>query len=371
MDTDVCRPGELTRADREAWSALQAAAAGQGLPELANPFLAPEFTVAVGQVRRDTRVAVVRGGGSTDTGSPAAFLPFQRSRFGVGRAVGLGLSDCQGMVAAPGFHCDGPGLLRACGLAVWEFDHLVSGPQPFAGYASGAFASPVIDVADGPEAFWSALRARSPNFTRRTLGKGRKLGREAGELVYVHDERDPRMLEVLRGWKSAQYRRTGRGDRFARPWIVELVDRLFHTRTDRFAGQLSVLYAGGRPVAAHFGLRSDRVLSTWFPAYDPAYGKYSPGLLLHLRMAEASAAQGLASVDMGRGAKAYKDALKSRELTVHEGWVTRRHPVALGRRMHRAPVRALRNAVVSRPELFGPADRLLKRLGSFRPKGRN
>ncbi|MGO4431008.1 GNAT family N-acetyltransferase, partial [Streptomyces sp. MCAF7] len=101
---------------------------------------------------------------------------------------------------------------------------------------------------------------------------------------------------------------------------------------------------------------------------DTAFAKYSPGLVLHLRMAEGAAAQGVAYLDLGRGEKEYKNSLKTRDLSVSEGWVTRRHPVALGHRARRAPIRTLRNTVLSRPELFGPADRLLKRLGSIRTK---
>ncbi|MGW1890981.1 GNAT family N-acetyltransferase [Streptomyces sp. NPDC002004] len=363
MDIRVHRPGELTSADRAAWTAFQSKAHLNGAPELANPFLSPEFALAVGHCRRGVRIAVAR-----EHGEPAAFFPFQRSVTGVGRAVGLGVSDCQGIVHRPGFTWNAQELLRACGLALWEFDHLVEGQTPFEAGASGSFPSPVMDIDQGYETYLDRLRAQSPKFTRTTLAKERKLGRDHGDLRYVHDERDPEVLRTLMGWKSAQYRRTGRSDRFAHPWISELVHRLFHTRSEPFAGLLSVLYANGRPVAAHFGLRSERVVACWFPAYDPAFGKYSPGLILHLRMAEAAAADGIAYLDLGRGQKEYKDSLKTRELSVFEGWVTRPHPVAFGHRVRRAPVRALRNTVQSRPELFEPADRLLKRIGKIRAR---
>lgn len=260
MNISVYRPGELTAADRAAWSALQSKAHLHGAPELANPFLSPEFTLAVGRCRRGVRIAVVRQGGE-----PVAFFPFQRTTTGVGRAVGLGVSDCQGLVHGPGFTWDSRELLRACGLAVWEFDHLVEGQEPFEAEASGTFPSPVMDVDRGYETYLAELRARSPKFTRTTLAKDRKLGRDHGEVRYVHDERDPKALLTLMGWKSAQYRRTGRSDRFAQPWITRLTHQLFHTRSEPFAGTLSVLYAGGKPVAAHFGLRSERVMACWFP----------------------------------------------------------------------------------------------------------
>ncbi|GAA2080584.1 GNAT family N-acetyltransferase [Streptomyces albiaxialis] len=362
MDIAVCRPGELSAADRAAWSSLQAKAHLHGSPQLANPFLSPEFTLALGRCRPGARIAVVRDG----DGEPAAFFPYQRTSLGVGRAIGLGISDCQGIVHRPGFTWDPRELLRACGLAVWEFDHLAEGQPGFDRGITGAFASPVIGLDQGFDAYLGELRTRSPKFTRTTLYKERKLGRRVGEVRYVHDERDPAALRTLMAWKSAQYRRTGRSDRFAHAWIVRLAQHLFHSRSDRFAGQLSVLYAGDRPVAAHFGLRSDRVHTCWFPAYDPAFARYSPGIVMHLRMAEAAAREGVAYVDLGRGQKEYKDLLKTRDLTVYEGWVTRRHPVALGHRAHRAPVRALRNAVQTRPELFAPADRLLKAAGTIR-----
>ncbi len=361
MDISVYRPGELSGAERAAWSTVQSQAHLLGTPQLANPFLAPEFALAVGRCRRGVRIAVIR-----EDGEPAAFLPFQRSPLGVGRAVGLGVSDAQGLVHRPGFQWDSRELLHACGLSVLEFDHLVEGQKPFETAPLRSHPSPVIDVDQGYEAYLERLRGQAPKFTRTTLAKERKLGRDVGPVRYVHDERDPAALRRLIDWKSAQYRRTGRSDRFAHAWILQLVNQLFHTRTPTFAGLLSVLYAGERPIAAHFGLRSERVLGCWFPAYDTAYAKFSPGLVLHLRMAEGAAADGLAYLDLGRGEKEYKNSLKTRELSVSEGWVSRRHPVALAHRAHRAPVRALRNTVLARPELFEPADRLLKRMGRIR-----
>ena len=140
------------------------------------------------------RIAVVREGGE-----PAAFFPFQRTATGVGRAVGLGVSDAQGLVHRPGFTWDARELLRACGLAVWEFDHLVEGQAPFEAEASGSFPSPVMDVDQGYETYLAGLRERSPKFTRTTLAKERRLGRDGGEVRYVHDERDPAALRDADG----------------------------------------------------------------------------------------------------------------------------------------------------------------------------
>ncbi|MHB9856951.1 GNAT family N-acetyltransferase [Streptomyces sp. YIM S03343] len=339
-------------------------------PEYANPFLAPQFATAVARCRSGSRVAVLR-----EDGEPVGFLPYRRHALGVGRAIGLGLSDCQALVHLPGVTWEAGDLLRACGLSVFEFDHLVEQQKPFDRYARGWFASPVIDLGDFGEpddlgnGYLERLREMAPRRTRTTLAKERRLGREVGEVRFVFDERDPRMLRRLMRWKSDQYRRTGRMDRFARPWIVDLVDDLFRTRDEHFTGVLSVLYAGDRPVAAHFGPRSRTVLAAWFPAYDPEFRRYSPGLIMHLRMAQAAGRAGVRHVDLGRGDMEYKDWLKTRELRVGEGFVTRPRPVAAAYRLWRGSARGVRTTVLAHPRLREPADRLLKTAGRLRTSG--
>lgn len=201
---------------------------------------------------------------------------------------------------------------------------------------------------------------------KATLEKERRLGRDIGALRFEFDERDPAAPRTLMRWKSARYRRTGRMDRFARPWNVDLVDHLFHVRAEHFTGVLSVLCAGDPPVAAHSGPRSGTVLAAWCTAYDPELHYCSPGLMMHLRTAEAAARGGVTLVDLGRGDKDYRDWLKTREPRVGEGFATRAHPVAAAHRLWRRPVRGLRNTVLARPRLRDPADRLLETVGTLR-----
>ncbi|MET8715450.1 GNAT family N-acetyltransferase [Streptomyces sp. NPDC004735] len=357
----VVRPGDLGAGDIETWREIRAKS---GAP--AHPFMEPEFALAVGRVRPGARVAVI----SDESGGTAGFLPFERGRLGRGRAVGLGVSDVQGAVLRPGFAPEAREVLRGCGLSAWEFDNLEEGQVLFEPAAARSYASYVIDVGDGYDSYEKALRAGSPKFLRTTLAKERKLGREAGEVRFVLDERDPEALRTLMGWKSAQYRRTGRRDRFAKPWIRDLVEFLFHTRAPRCSGLLSVLYAGGRPVAAHFGLRSRTVLSCWFPSYETEFAKFSPGLILHLRMARAAADDGIGTLDMGRGAAEYKDALKTGELTVYEGASVRPGAGAALQWLGREPARRAQDFVRDRPRLAGLAQRGLARAGRLRgPKG--
>ncbi|MEV5432696.1 GNAT family N-acetyltransferase [Streptomyces sp. NPDC052701] len=356
----VLGPDELSPDDRTMWREIRRESAA---PE--NPFLDPAFTTAVGRVRPGVRVAVLR-----EDGSPVGFFPYERGPLGQGRAIGLGVSDSQGAVLRPGIRPEARGLLRACALSSWEFDNLEAGQDLFVPHAAEELACPVVDIGEGFERYTQRLRERSAGFLGRTLAKERRLARQAGEVRFVYDARDPGALRALMEWKSAQYRRTGRRDRFAQEWITRLVDLLARSEEPECRGVLSVLYAAGRPVAAHFGLRSRTVLSWWFPAYDRAYGKYSPGLVLHLRMLEAAAADGVGLVDLGSGPARYKESFKTRDLRVYEGAVVRPGPGGAAYRLRREPVRAARRFVRHRPRLAGAAARTLTELGRLRdPRG--
>ena len=328
---------------------------------LGNPFLCPEFAIAVDRFRPDARVAVLSDGPAI-----VGFFPFQRRRLGIGVPIGAGLTDGQGLIHAPAVDWDPRELLRACRLNEWQFDHLVADQLPFERYVSAVVPSPVIDLTDGFGAYRDKLQVKSPRFGQDVARKARRLQRESGELEFAVDSDEGAALRLLLKWKSDQYRRNGWVDVFARRWIVDLITFLFSIRGDRFAGMLSVLYAGEKPVAAHFGIRSGSILAHWFPAYDVRFGKQSPGLIQHLRMAEESATLGITTIDMGTGTERYKHTLKSYDLFVREGVATRGALTARAHRLRTAQVDLARRQVKRYPGLFRVADRLLQYSGRVR-----
>jgi CelD/BcsL family acetyltransferase involved in cellulose biosynthesis len=353
LQISVALPSELGPEEITAWHSMQRRTAS-----LANPFLCPEFAIAVGSLRPEARVAVL-----TDGPEIVGFFPFERRPLGLGVPIGAGLTDCQGLIHAPAVEWDSRELLRACKVAVWKFDHLVEGQRPFERYAVAVAPSPVIDLTDGFAAYQEKLRVRSARFCNDLARKTRKLERDAGELRLVVDSRDAAGLRVLMAWKSDQYRRNGWIDIFDRPWIVDLVDYLFSTHSDRFGGLLSLLYAGETPVAAHFGLRSGHVLAHWFPAYDTRFSRQSPGLIQHLRMAEETAALGVHLIDMGTGAERYKQTLRSHDLYVAEGMVARGSFLGQAHQVRSALASWARRQIKEHPPLFRAADRLLRHYG--------
>jgi CelD/BcsL family acetyltransferase involved in cellulose biosynthesis len=358
MKITIVRPEDLGEAETARWRELQ-----RTDPDLAGPFLAPEFTLGVGLFRDTVRVAVVEDGGRV-----TGFFPYERGPLGTGHPVGFGLTDLQGIIAPPDLRLDARDLLRACGLGVWDFDHLLAHQLPFAPFHTAHRVEPVMDLAAGFAAFEEEMRKAAPKTHKTIRYKERKLGRDVGEVRYVFSSRDPADLTRLMAWKSGQYTRTGRTDRFARPWIVDLV-RHFHATG---FGVLSVLWAGDEPVSAHFGLRSGPVMAGWFPAYDTRFGRYSPGMIGHLRLAQGCADGGITEIAMGRGGKEFKEGFKGREIVIAEGRVARRTAGAALHWARATPLNKARGAVLDNPALYRRADRVLKtyaRLKGARLKG--
>lgn len=356
MQILLVRPDELGPAEIATWHAMQLQT-----PSLADPFLSPEFAIAVGRFRPNVQIGILSEGQSI-----TGFFPFEKRRLGAGVPVCGWLTPCQGLIHAPGAEWDPRELLRGCGLSAWQFDNLVAGQRPFERYEAATASSPIIDLADGFDAYYAKLRVKSPRFCRELARRARKLAREVGELSIVLDSCNARMLATLIYWKSDQYRRTGCVDRFEQPWLPELLDSLLATRTDHVSGLLSVLYAGDRPAAAQFGLRAGSLLVGWFTAYDVDLRKYSPGLIQLTKMAEELSGAGIHTIHMGRGPARYKKTMKSHDIFVAEGIVTEGTVLAAVHRIRSASTRWARRTVRQRPRLHHAVDRALRRSGVAR-----
>ena len=105
------------------------------------------------------------------------------------------------------------------------------------------------------------------------------------------------------------------------------------------------------------------MLADWFPAYDMRLGKQSPGLIQFLRMAERPLTLGIHLIDLGKGARRYKETLKSHDLFVAEGVVARGPLLAGAHRAASALASQARHKIKQYPPLFRAADRLLRRYG--------
>jgi CelD/BcsL family acetyltransferase involved in cellulose biosynthesis len=346
MKIEICHPTELGQSEVDRWRSIQRAD-----PALASPFLAPEFTVVAGALNPHVRVGVLFDGTQI-----VGFFPFERGGLGIGTPICPGHNNAQGLIGVTGLDWEPRGLLRACGLVVWEFDHLVEGQRPFERYENARVAAPMMDLSAGVEPWLQHLRCRKSKFGDLTRRR-RKLAREVGEERFVFTSDDPRALHTVMKWKSDQYLRTGWSDRFASSRTVELLELLLDTRTESFSGVLSMLYVGDEPVAGHFGLRSDHVMAYWFPSYNRHLSAYAPGMIMILDLAEAAHAAGIDRVEMGPGGEDYKRWFCNRDLFVTRGCVVR---PSLSGGLHwatRASMNRVHRVVVEHPSLHLTAQR--------------
>lgn len=358
LSIDVCLPSELDESSISLWREFQ-----RSHSELANPFLSPEFTVLYGRRRPQARVAVIK-----DAGQVVGFFPHERHRFGVGRGLGYGITDAQGVIHRPGIEWSSHDLVAACGLGVFEFDHLVGYQGQQIEKNVVLAPSPVVDVSVGCWDSWLDAK-RSSNWKRINTGlqKSRKMGREVGELRFEQHTMDPRVLETLMSWKSAQYRRTSRPDRFAKSWMRQLVQDVALTQGEHFSSQLSVLYAGDRLVHVDLSLQANGILAGWFPAYDVDLSHYSPGFVGMLELVKsATLDERITQLDMGKGEAPYKESLKSSEHMVAEGFVQRPSMQAAVWRATTEPRRRALSFVLGNPQLRLAARKTLNHLGRAR-----
>ena len=119
--------------------------------------------------------------------------------------------------------------------------------------------------------------------------------------------------------KSAQRKRTGTFDILQFDWVKQFLNDIRNTHADGFEGVLSVLRVNGQAIGAHLGMKTSTVLHHWFPVYDLRFNKYSPGLILLLKTAQAAAENGIQRIDLGKGDERYKKSLGSGSISVGEG----------------------------------------------------
>jgi CelD/BcsL family acetyltransferase involved in cellulose biosynthesis len=339
MKIHVVAGAELTAEHVQAWTEIVAAA-----PALDSPFFRPEFTQAVAAVRDDVEVAVLE-----DVGRAVGFFPFQRGRGSVGEPVGDPLSDYHVVIAGTDIAWRPDELLRACGLKAWRFHNLLAEQLPFQSHHALCVAAPYIDVSRGPEAYEQDRRAAGSTLFHQLRQKVRQIERNCGPLRFVSHTADRDAFAAVLRWKVEQYRCIGAPNYLADAWTVALLERLLERQEQPLRGMLSALYAGDQLAAAHFGMTAGGVLHGWFPVYNQDFAKYSPGMLLWMKLICAAPELGIRRIDLGRGDERYKTSLMTGATRVAEGSVDLR-PLAGTLRHGWLTVReAVRGSVLKTP----------------------
>jgi CelD/BcsL family acetyltransferase involved in cellulose biosynthesis len=303
---------DLDARSRDAWFSLRDAN-----PHLDSPFFHPSFAAAVHASGRPVAIAIERHGGRV-----TSLLPHHRDGR-VLRPVGWPGADFQGPIKDQHVRFD-PTTLLGRGVHSFTFDHLIAPNPGFERWIEALSDSPYIDVSGGLDGYL----ARCSRSGKENIGQARRRAnraeRELGPIRFVAQSGSADDLREVIRLKREQYGATGARDYFAASEHRTLVESIFNTRDETsFRGVLSTVHAGDHLLAAHFGIRSGRVLHWWFPVYDPAYAHLAPGWILLRELIGASTMMGVERIDLGRGDDEYKRRAKTGESTVYGGSVTR------------------------------------------------
>ncbi|HXQ10306.1 MAG TPA: GNAT family N-acetyltransferase [Caulobacteraceae bacterium] len=316
MLIDVVRPSALRPSDVDAWLACQAAD-----PSLGSPFLSPHWALSVERAqaagRGEILVAVLRDGLE-----PVGFFT-TRVVGSTAMPVGAPMCDYQGLVARPGVSIDAKRLVDALGVHRLDFSHMLADQPAFRPYARGEAASYVIDVASGYQVYAARHRQAGHRVLRDIDKRRRRLQREVGPPRFEAMANCPTAFDTLLDWKRSRYQSTGQPVIFDTPWTVDLMRTLHEMRDGDFGGALFTLHIDERPAAIQFHLRGARTLHAWIIAYDPAFERYSPGLMLFQEILRWMDETPFTAFDLGAGDYRFKRQLANARRAVSHGFVGR------------------------------------------------
>lgn len=308
---DVVTIDEIDDRVYEFWLELH-----QNDPQLRSPNFHPDFTQAVASVRDDVRIALLR----FPDGELAGIFPFQLNSDDSASPVGGRMNDYHGVLMAPGIDFELTELFSCLGLKRFSFHAVSPNTEKFDEYKFATLPSFSIDLSNGSEKYLQDACAASRTL-KELPRKGRGLIRDFGPIRMEHHCKSAEVLEQLIELKSGKYVSSNTFDILSVDWAANLLRAIHRNPNPDFGSLLSVLWAGDSIVAAHFGLVSGGVMQYWFPAFDPNYSKYSPGLQLMVDLVEYAGQNGIDRIDLSYGSSRYKTMFSNSEQTVLYGQV--------------------------------------------------
>ncbi len=290
-----CAPAvRLVESDWRAWDAIRSRA-----PALSSPYFSSTFCRIVSECSSDLFVARIG-----DDRGLAGFFPFHRSRWATGWPLAKGLSGYQGLIARQDASIDVVELLKGCRLSTFDFAQLPATQASFVPFSRGRDASHTMDLRAGFDDYAARVR-RSSRIIAATRRREQRLEREVGRVRFEFHVDDFSMFQTLIRLKTSQYRRSGVRDIFMDSWTLDVLRAVFRAQGPQLSGVLSALFVGDHVAALVFSIRSQGVLHCWLAAFDPQFGRHSPGIILLVELARRASTLGIDFVDLGTGAHSY------------------------------------------------------------------
>jgi CelD/BcsL family acetyltransferase involved in cellulose biosynthesis len=303
---------------RSAWNQLRAQN-----PDLWSPYFDIRLFDVLANHAPEAKLAVIRHGGDI-----VALLPFQGKKGGLARPLGAPMSDQHDLIQAAGANLDLGDILARISMSGFVFSGLKR-------HVRGALKSDqsichVADLSEGVDVYVAWRKANWNDQVKKNERRKRQGEREWGPMrIQIACPQTSNHFETLMAWKQAKYVETNRHNVVAVPWINAVLRELYQSPDPQFRGEITALYFGEHLAALEFGLRAGSAMHSWFPAYDHAYAKVSPGILLMDGMIENCGARGITKVDLGIGHDQYKRHASNAPVPVWSGTL----PISAARRI--------------------------------------
>jgi CelD/BcsL family acetyltransferase involved in cellulose biosynthesis len=303
---DILRPDQLTRVDELQWAKFL-----DQRPDLRGPYFDIRYVRAIGAAVPNAGVARI-----FDNERVVAYFPYQ-IRSGVLQPMGAPLSDYHGLVSASDATVDFDELLKATGAKRLEFQGWVGPQSP---RANGVpLKRRIADTSVGFDAWWQVQNAVHHKFFKNIGRCRRNVEKDFGGFAFTWERVTPQLADWVLNIKRQQYRKCGMHDIFNCGWTRTLLDHLAVNAEEGYGLYAGVFRHEGRVVAAEICLAGKDEVHLWFPAYDPAFYRYSIGILLAVAIIEHGANAGIKRFDFGTGGEDYKAPLTVEGGTCHDG----------------------------------------------------
>jgi len=308
---EIVRTDEALRALAPDWRRLYEEASRR------NPFLSYAWNEACRAhlcPRAELFVVTVRSGAKL-----VGLAPLKRERqcgFRVLRFIGDTRSDYQGFLTSPN-HAGMDSVIaealasqhRHWDLAVlrqladgWTRVHCIPPSYAFGARTIEADAAPYLSM----PADWKELLASGPASIRRGQRAARKFEREGGSIVCLRGAHAVEGIEEAAEVEQASWKATRGTRRFASGGPLELLEKALTALGPRGEAEMWVARVDGKPAAFLLNFLTPDQVWYYQGAYDEAYRKLYPGMVLHYRCIERAFQEGRRVYDFLSGAEAYK-----------------------------------------------------------------
>ncbi|ALO36458.1 hypothetical protein CMT41_18205 [Colwellia sp. MT41] len=250
-------------------------------------------------------------------------LPFQYDSIiakilGLARRVGGQLSDYSGAIISSNiaFNID----VASLPLSYLFLDHVPKQCQRLnveEGYFYQEDSSQIILSGDS-DTYFDEFKKRNKKYYNDVKRLERMAERDFGPINFTYKSIDQREFEHLINKKIAQYKQMGVKNPLEKDWTKEMLRTLFKGGLANITPVLSVLNAGDKWLASHFGVEANGIFHYWFPVHNNEVNKYSPGKQLLFKIIEKSYSENIHCIDLGLGETAFKDKFCNNSIPLYK-----------------------------------------------------